>query len=110
MPLPIRDQVLDIIKQNPAVEEVVDLKTRILDTQTFRIKADVRFDGEALANKLEPKLNESYSKIHDIHDFRKFAKEYADDVVELLADEIDAIEQRIRQHIPEAKHLDLEAD
>ena len=110
VPPPIRDQVLNIIKQNPAVEEVVDLKTRILDTQTFRIKADVRFDGEALANKLEPQLDDAYAQIRDIHDFRKFAKEYADDVVELLADEIDAIEQRIRKHIPEAKHLDLEAD
>lgn len=110
VPLAIRDQVLSIIKQNPAVEEVVDLKTRILDTQTFRIKADVRFDGEALANKLESQLDDAYAGIRNIHDFRKFAREYADDVVELLAGEIDAIEKRIRQEIPEAKHLDLEAE
>lgn len=110
VPAPIRDQVLDIIKQNPAVEEVVDLKTRIIDTQTFRIKADVRFDGEALAHKLEPQLKEAYEKINDFQDFRKFAEGYADDVVELLADEVDAIEKRIQKQIPEAKHMDLEAE
>ncbi|MEE2643137.1 MAG: cation diffusion facilitator family transporter [Planctomycetota bacterium] len=110
VPSPIRDQVMNIIRQNPAVEEVVDLKTRILDTETFRIKADVRFDGEALAHKLEPQLKESWGQITDFQDFRNFAQKYADDVVELLADEIDAIEKRIQENIPQAKHLDLEAD
>lgn len=110
VPVPIRNQVLDIIKQNPTVEEIVDLKTRILDTNTFRIKADVRFDGEALAHKLEPKLKEAFEKIKDFQDFRNFAQAYADDVVELLADQIDEIEKRIRENIPQAKHLDLEAD
>lgn len=110
VPAPIRDQVLDIIKQNPAVEEVVDLKTRVIDTKTFRIKADVKFDGEALAHKLEPQLKTSFEKINDFQDFRKFAESYADDIVELLAAEIDAIENRIQANIPEAKHLDLEAE
>ncbi|MEC9093425.1 MAG: cation diffusion facilitator family transporter [Planctomycetota bacterium] len=110
VPAPIREQVLNIIKQNPAVEEVVDFKTRILDTETFRIKADVRFDGEALAHKLEPELKSAFDKIKDFQDFRNFAQQYADDVVELLADEIDAIEKRIQENIPQAKHMDLEAD
>lgn len=110
VPPSIREQLLHIIQQNPAVEEVVDLKTRILDTETFRIKADVRFDGEALAHKLEPSLKDAWEKVKDFQDFRKFAQEYADDVVELLADEIDAIEKRIQENIPQAKHLDLEAD
>ncbi len=110
VPPKIRDQVRRIINANPAVEEIVDMKTRILDTETYRIKADIRFDGEALADKLRPQVDAAYEKIKSAEDLQKFAKEYADDVVELLADEIDAIEKRIQQEIPKARHMDLEAD
>lgn len=110
IPPRIREQIRKIINANPAVEEIVDMKTRVLDTETYRIKADIRFDGEALADKLRPQVDQAYDKIKTPDDLHKFAKEFADDVVELLADEIDAIEKRIQQEIPKARHMDLEAD
>ena len=110
IPAPIRRQVLYIIEADPAVEEVVDLKTRILDTDTYRIKADIHFDGGALADKLRPQLREAYERIQSFAEFEKFAHEFGDDIVDLLAEEIDTIERRIRDRVPEAKHLDLEAD
>lgn len=45
----IRTQLLRILNENPTVEEVVDLRTRILDSSTYRIRADIQFDGSALA-------------------------------------------------------------
>mgnify|MGYP000896821415 CR=1 FL=1 len=39
-----------------------------------------------------------------------FESHLIDDVVELLAQKIDLIERRIREEVPEAKHLDLEAE
>ena len=110
IPEPIRRQVLDIIEADPAVENVVDLKTRILDTDTYRIKADVKFDGGALAEKLRPQLREVYHEIKSPEEFEKFTHEFADDIVELLAKEVDLIERKIRQEVPQAKHLDLEAE
>lgn len=110
IPEPIRDQIRRIIEADPAVEEIVDLKTRILDTDTYRIKADIRFDGAALADKLRPELRAAYEEITSLEDFQKFAHEFADDIVELLAEEIDIIERRIREQVPQAKHLDLEAE
>lgn len=110
IPTKIRNQVKKIIETNPAVEEIVDLKTRILDTDTYRIKADIHFDGGALADKLRPQLREAYDSIETFEQFEKFAHEFGDDVVELLAAEIDLIERKIRQQVPEAKHLDLEAE
>lgn len=110
IPPNIRQQVVKIINANPAVEEIVDMKTRVLDTETYRIKADIRFDGEALSEKLKPQVDAAYENIKSPEDLQKFAREYADDVVELLADEIDAIERKIQQEIPKARHMDLEAD
>lgn len=110
VPAHIRSQVVRIIENNPAVEEIVDMKTRIMDTETYRIKADVRFDGEALADKLSTKVDSAYEEISNIEEFRSFTREFADDVVELLADEVDAIEKKIREQIPQARHMDIEAD
>jgi len=110
IPEPIRRQVLAIIEADPAVEHVVDLKTRVLDTETYRIKADIKFDGGALAEKLRPQLREAYHEIKSPEEFEKFTHEFADDIVELLAAEVDLIERKIRQEVPQAKHLDLEAE
>ncbi len=110
VPVHIRQQVEGIIRANPAVEEIVDMKTRIMDTETYRIKADLRFDGEALADKLSDRLKPAYEKIESYEDFRAFTREFADDVIELLADEIDAIEKKIQEEVPQARHMDFEAD
>lgn len=110
IPAHIRAQVLGIIERNPTVEEVVDFRTRMLDTTTFRIKADIHFDGEALARKHADRLKADWEQIHSYEDFERFAIAYGDDLIELLGDEIDAIEQAIRKEVPEAKHMDLEAE
>ena len=110
MPSHLRQQVLQILQQNPTVEEVVDLRSRILDTETYRVKADVRFDGQELAKKMETDLKAAYEKIETYEEFSQFISQYADDLIDLLADEIDTIEQKIRQKVPKAQHLDLEAD
>lgn len=110
VPPHIRSQLLKIMSDNPAVEEVVDLRTRILDTNTYRIKADIHFDGSALAEQKRHELRAEYDKIQKYEDFEAFAIRYADEIVDLLADEIDKIERNIRAEIPQAEHMDLEAD
>ena len=86
------------------------MRTRILDSETYRIKADIHFDGTALAEQVSQQLEAEYDRIKNVDDFKAFAGRYADQVVDLLAAEIDKIERRIREEVPEAKHLDLEAD
>ena len=110
MPPHLRQQVLQILQENPTVEEVVDLRSRILDTETYRVKADVRFDGQELAKKMETDLRAAFEKIENYEQFAEFISQYADGLIDLLADEIDAIEHKIRQQVPKAQHLDLEAD
>ena len=110
IPARVRQQVLEILENNPSVEEVTELRTRVLDNETYRIAAELRFDGAALAEKLAPSLEARYREIASLDDFRNFAMRYADEIVELLGDEIDAIEKRIRAQIPKARYLDLEAE
>ena len=39
-----------------------------------------------------------------------FLGEFADDIVEMVGDEVDRIEARIREAIPRARSVDLEPD
>lgn len=110
VPPHIRAQLMDILNKNPAVEEVVDLRTRILDTNTYRIKADIHFDGSALAEQKKDELKKEYEAIRTYDEFEAFTVRYADEIVDLLAEEIDKIERSIRAKIPQAEHMDLEAD
>ena len=110
VPPHIHRQLMHILNENPAVEEVVDMRTRILDSNTYRIKADVRFDGAYLARTMKDKLKSAYPAINSYDDFEHFVIEFADDVVELLAEEINTIERQMKARVPEAQHMDIEAD
>ncbi len=103
-------EIRSILADNPVVEKIVHLRTRVLDTDTYRVAADIEFAGEALAAKLESRLREAYPEIESYEDFRAFAATFADAVVEQLGDEIDAIEEAIRRYEPKARYLDIETD
>jgi len=110
IPAHVRAQIQKILEDSPAIEEVVDMRTEMMDSETYRIKADLKFDGAVLAEKLEPKLKRAYPHVQSYEDFRRFAIYYADQVLEVLGDEIDAIEHKIQTDVPKARLLDLEAD
>ncbi|MBH24704.1 MAG: cobalt transporter [Myxococcales bacterium] len=110
VPDDVQQQLKTLIESNTSVEELVEFKARMIDLNTYDIMANVEFDGEAIADRLEPGLKEAWDGIDTYDDFRDFARGYADDVVEALGDEIDAIEKNIKETIPQAKFMDIEAN
>lgn len=110
IPPQTREQVNRILNNNPLVEEVIDLRSRILSIDNYRIKADLSFNSEELFKRLKKQALNAYAEIKTEQDFEKFCQKYTDDVLETLAEEIDKIEAEIQRQIPEAKHLDLEAN
>lgn len=110
VPADVQERIQRIVAANPAVHKIVRLRTRMLDTETYRVAADVEFSGDALAAKLEDTLRDAYPEIDSYEDFRAFAADFADKVVEKLGDEVDAIEDEIQRTVPKARYLDIEAD
>ena len=110
IPPDARKHIEAILERNPAVEKIVHLRTRVLDPHTYRVAADLEFEGEVLAKRLEPSLEKAWEEIETYEDFRKFAAVFADDVVEQLGDEVDAIEKQIRDMYPQARYLDIETE
>lgn len=103
-------KIRKILAETPIVEEVVSFKSRMIDLSSWDIMANIEFEGAALADQLEPSLREQWDKLETYEDFLQFLRKYADDIVELLGDKIDELEANIRAAVPEAKHLDLEAE
>jgi len=110
VPADKRRRIREIVAAHPAVEKIAMLRTRVMDTETFRVAADLEFDGDSLAASLEDELEAAYPTIHNYDEFRRFAARYADLVVEQLGDEIDSIEAAIQEEFPRAKFLDIEAE
>lgn len=110
IPPAARQRVREILSGNPVVEKIVSLRTRVLDTDTYRVSAEIEFSGEALAAKVEHRLKGRFPEIEAHPDFPEFTARFADFVVEELGDQIDLIEESIQKEIPKAHFLDIEAE
>jgi solute carrier family 30 (zinc transporter), member 9 len=99
-----------VIRGTGAVERVVRLKTRSIGNDSYDVMLELDFDGEAIAQRLEPRIQAAWAEIENYEAFRAFAGRFADDVIEALGDEIDDMEADIRAALPEATHIDIEPD
>ncbi len=105
-----KERIDRILKNNPLVSDVIDMRTRVLSIDNYRIKLDLSFNHEELTKRLKKKALAAYSKIETEQDFEDFCLEYTKDLLDTLTAEIDQIERDIQKQIPEAQHLDLEAN
>ncbi|RME27110.1 MAG: cation diffusion facilitator family transporter [Deltaproteobacteria bacterium] len=106
----LQQQVLAVLQQQPSVESVHDVKATVIGPDHIRFKAEVEFDGEELARRwlAEHDVDALHAALATPDDLRAFLVEYGEHIVERLGDEIDRIEEEIRQQVPDAQHVDLE--
>ena len=107
-----RQKLEDILNDDDAIERVALARAVVAGADSWRISAEIELDGHHLAEKwLEGKdVAEVYAEAAEPERFREFLGEFADDIVEMTGDEVDRIEARIREAIPRARNVDLEAD
>jgi zinc transporter 9 len=112
VPLEKRAEVLEVLASDPVVQAVDDVKASMVGDNAFRFKAEVDFDGReiarrCLADKDIPALTEQAKTPEAM---REILEEFGEEVVTALAEEVDRLEKRIREAVPGAQHLDIEAD
>lgn len=110
VPSRVRDSVMRVLFEHPSVEAVYDFKSRMLSVDKYRVKMEVEFDGKAIARKMESLLREAYPQIDSYERFAAFCESFAEQVIDALGDEIDALEAEIRAKVPSIQHVDIEAD
>jgi solute carrier family 30 (zinc transporter), member 9 len=112
IPLAERTKILKILKSDPIVEKVYDVKTAIIGANNHRFKAEVEFDGEKIARKYLQSLDVSAiaEKITTDEELEKFLIRYGDHIIGVLGDEIDRLEAKIKEQIPSIRHIDIEVN
>ncbi len=61
-------------------------------------------------NRLRPEIRSAAERIRDPKALEDFARTFARHVVDELAREVDRLEKRIRDELPGARVIDIEAD
>jgi zinc transporter 9 len=112
MPREYEDAVRRILSEERVVERVEGVRTAVLGPDVNRFKAEVNFDGHLIARKLlEGRDLEALRRHFDSEEaLRAFLEDFGEQVVEALGDEIDRIEARIRDEVPQVSHIDLETE
>lgn len=111
IPEELKDQIIDIIVSDPAIEKVIDFKSSVLDVDNYRIKCEVEFNGTALLKEFYKTkfLKQEYEDVKgNYQEFLKFCANYIDRVPRLMGRKINKIEEKIQKQIPEIKHIDIE--
>lgn len=107
MPQEARGKVRAVLRKHTTVGEIVEMKSRVIDTETYDVLLAVDFRGERFAERLRGEIDAAWP-LADREAFEAFAARYAEQVITHLGDEIDAIEAEIREAVPQVKHIDIE--
>ena len=108
IPLDARQRIRQVLLKRATVDQIVELKGKVLDTESYDVMVALEFDGAKLVERLEPEIRAVWAQIQSADDFEAFCARFARQVLELLGDEVDALEAAIQQEVPEVKHIDVE--
>lgn len=113
IPEEIEERVKEILENDPAIEKVLDFKSNVLDVGTYHIKCEVEFNGSALMRKMYRAnvLKSEFKEINnDYGEFLRFCVDYADRVPRMIGNKIDELEMKIKEELPEVRHIDIEVN
>ncbi|RMG17651.1 MAG: cation diffusion facilitator family transporter [Deltaproteobacteria bacterium] len=105
-----REAIRRFLAAQPTVRGIRAFRSRVLGADTFRMKADVDFDGRRLGEAQAAWVAEQLPHLDSPEAIRRFSGEFGARVVEALGDEVDRIEAEMKARFPELRYIDLEAD
>jgi zinc transporter 9 len=113
IPEEIEERVIEILEGDPAIEKVLDFKSVVIDVGTYHVKCEVEVNGSALMRNMYRKdaLKKEFEEIDGEYDeFLRFCVDYADRVPRMIGTRIDDVEKKIKDEIPEVRHIDIEVN
>ena len=112
VPAEQRSRVIEVLSNDPVVENITDVKATMVDGTGFRFKAEIDFDGRLIARQwiAERDLPSLVKKAETEKGLYTLLEEFGEDVLSSLGNEINRLENEIREKEPAAKHVDIETD
>jgi len=107
----VADKVRAIIEADDAVEHISSFTGTVAALGTYRIAADIDFDGAKIAERVvTPEDLAAIRGAKDDDELMAYLGGLADRLIDGVGDEADELEERIRAQVPEARYVDLEQD
>lgn len=111
IPVEIRERIVEILEEDDIIEKVIDFKSNMLDTDTYRIKCEIECNGTGLLKIINRNnfLKNEYKEVKESYgDFLEFCIDYTRRVPRVIGTKIDTIEKKIKDEFPQVKHIDIE--
>lgn len=110
IPEELQKGVLEYLQEQPSVDSVRAFRTRVVAANSFRIAADIDYDGSYLGTQHADWLQERASAVSDASEWPAVASEFGERLMTGLGDEVDRVEAELRVKFPRLHHIDMEAD
>jgi len=112
VPRHMREKIKEALLAEGMVDEIHDFKTVMVGVDVFMVKAEIEINGHYLAENIFDDINmrEEHDKIKNFQDFVRYSSALCDRTTRSLGREIDAMEKRIIEKVPNIKHIDIEAN
>lgn len=110
--IPVETQavVTDFLRDQPTIERVTGVRTRIVGAEHFKFQAEIDWDGREFAERLLPWVESQKGLLRNKEGRREFARAFGELLTEALGDEIDRLEDALRARFPELAYLDFESE
>lgn len=105
-------RMVEVLEEDPVVARIHDVKASQLGAEEVRFKAEVTFDGGELARRLlaAKDLDATWSTLDGPEALERLLISFGGEVTDAIGGEVDRIEERLTDAVPEARHVDLEPD
>lgn len=110
IPQEVQDEVLAYLKSQPSVEGVRAIQSRVVGADTYKIKAEIDWNGRWLGEQQAVWVLERKSALENEDGARAFAAEFGERLSNAIATETDRIEAALRAKIPQLHFIDFEGD
>lgn len=108
VPEGVEEKFIEIVDRSDMVLKVHDVKTLQLTPEVYKFKAQLTIDGYYIAERLDPIMPKFSAGF--IRERSQLLEKLSLTAVQVISEEIQAIERAIKKEIPEARYIDLELD
>jgi zinc transporter 9 len=102
------DLIREALESDEMVERVEDLKTQVIGPGRIRVKCEIDFYEKLIAKRIRESLKDDMDRLERGEGTMKVLVDIVGRSVRAAADEIQRLDQKVRDIVPTAAHVDLE--
>jgi zinc transporter 9 len=112
IPQDMQKKIVDFLEDQPSVDAIRLVRTRIVGAEKFRVAVELDYNGEYLGQKDFDWFEEQYQagRLETREGRLEVVGEFGHRLSEALGDEVDRLEEVLSNRFPAIKHIDLEVD